>query len=128
MSSLLTAAVRSVAGKMTRPGLETRTSRPPASTTVISELAMPGVLRHGHRQRCAANAGAPHLAHALHLVDATMSGPQGPVDPAFAAPRPIDPHLRVGHVHLRTADTDRIRAFYVDVMGFDVVFEARDVP
>jgi catechol 2,3-dioxygenase len=45
-----------------------------------------------------------------------------------AAERPIDPLVRVGHVHLRTADIDRVRAFYVDVMGFDVVFEARDVP
>jgi catechol 2,3-dioxygenase len=31
-------------------------------------------------------------------------------------------------VHLRTADIDRVRAFYVDILGFDVVFEARDVP
>jgi catechol 2,3-dioxygenase len=57
-----------------------------------------------------------------------MSGPQGPVDPAVAAARPIDPNVRIGHVHLRTADIDRVRAFYVDVLGFDVVFEARDVP
>jgi catechol 2,3-dioxygenase len=57
-----------------------------------------------------------------------MSGPQGPVEPAAAARRPIDPEVRIGHVHLRTADIDRVRAFYVDVMGFDVVFEARDVP
>ncbi len=57
-----------------------------------------------------------------------MSGPQGPIEPMAAAERPIDPHLRIGHVHLRTADIDRIRAFYVDIMGFDVVFEARDVP
>ncbi|HEX4010516.1 MAG TPA: VOC family protein [Solirubrobacteraceae bacterium] len=57
-----------------------------------------------------------------------MSGPQGSIAPAFAAPDPIDPHLRVGHVHLRTADIDRVRAFYVGIMGFDVVFEARGVP
>jgi catechol 2,3-dioxygenase len=57
-----------------------------------------------------------------------MSGPQGSIRPVFAAPDPIDPHLRVGHVHLRTADIDRVRAFYVGIMGFDVVFEARDVP
>src|SRR5947208_4945871 len=57
-----------------------------------------------------------------------MSGPQGPVEPAHAAERPIDPQVRIGHVHLRTADIGRIRAFYVDVLGFDVVFEARDVP
>ncbi len=57
-----------------------------------------------------------------------MSGPQGPYDPAVAASRPIDPNVRIGHVHLRTADIDRVRAFYVDILGFDVVFEARDVP
>lgn len=57
-----------------------------------------------------------------------MSGPQGPFDPVRAAEHPIDPHVRIGHVHLRTADIDRVRAFYVDVLGFDVVFEARDVP
>ena len=57
-----------------------------------------------------------------------MSGPQGPFDPVEAAERPIDPGVRIGHVHLRTADIDRVRAFYVGVLGFDVVFEARDVP
>src|ERR1044071_4075545 len=53
---------------------------------------------------------------------------QGSITPAQRAPRPIDPAVRIGHVHLRTADIDRTRAFYVDVLGFDVVFEARDVP
>jgi catechol 2,3-dioxygenase len=53
---------------------------------------------------------------------------QGPVTPAERAPRPIDPGTRIGHVHLRTSDIARIRHFYVDVLGFDVVFEARDVP
>src|SRR3954471_17168162 len=53
---------------------------------------------------------------------------QGPVTPAVAAPRPIDPGVTIGHVHLRTADIDRVRAFYVDVLGFDVVMEARGVP
>ena len=57
-----------------------------------------------------------------------MSGPQGPFDPVQAAPHPIDEHVRIGHVHLRTADIDRVRSFYVGIMGFDVVFEARDVP
>jgi catechol 2,3-dioxygenase len=57
-----------------------------------------------------------------------MSGPQGPIEPSLKAERPIDPEVRVGHVHLRTADIDRVRDFYVGVLGFDVVFEARDVP
>jgi catechol 2,3-dioxygenase len=57
-----------------------------------------------------------------------VSGPQGPVEPMRPAERPIDPHLRIGHVHLRTADIDRVRDFYVGILGFDVVMEARDVP
>ena len=57
-----------------------------------------------------------------------MTGPQGPIEPARRAETPIDQNVRIGHVHLRTADIDRIRDFYVGLMGFDVVFEARDVP
>lgn len=53
---------------------------------------------------------------------------QGPVVAAATAERRIDPRVHVGHVHLRTADIDRVRAFYVGVLGFDVVAEARDVP
>ena len=53
---------------------------------------------------------------------------QGTVVPHETAPRPIDPGVTIGHVHLRTADIDRVREFYVGVLGFDVVFEARDVP
>jgi catechol 2,3-dioxygenase len=54
--------------------------------------------------------------------------PQGPVVPVAAPAQPIDPGVTIGHVHLRIADIDRIRAFYVDVLGFEVVMEARDVP
>ena len=57
-----------------------------------------------------------------------MTGEQGPVSPIARASDPIDPGVRVGHVHLRTADIDRVRAFYVDILGFDVVAEAREVP
>jgi catechol 2,3-dioxygenase len=55
-------------------------------------------------------------------------GAQGPYVPTTAAPAPIDPNIRIGHVHLRTADIDRVRNFYVGVLGFDVILEARDVP
>ena len=41
---------------------------------------------------------------------------------------PIDPGVSIGHVHLRTADIERPREFYVDILGFEVTFEARDVP
>jgi catechol 2,3-dioxygenase len=55
-------------------------------------------------------------------------GPQGTMVPAARSTRPIDPGVTIGHVHLRTADIDRVRGFYVDVLGFDVIMEARDVP
>ena len=55
-----------------------------------------------------------------------MSGPQGPVDPMQAADHPIDPEVRVGHVHLRTTDIGSVRNFYVGTLGFDVVFETRN--
>ena len=58
----------------------------------------------------------------------TLERPQGPAAPIATAARPIDPGVTVGHVHLRTADIDRVRAFYVDVLGFDVLMEARGVP
>ena len=54
--------------------------------------------------------------------------PQGSAVPIATAPRPIDPGVRIGHVHLRTADIDRVKAFYVGVLGFEVVAEARGVP
>ena len=43
---------------------------------------------------------------------------QGTIVPRASAARPIDPGVTIGHVHLRTADIDRVRAFYVDVLGF----------
>lgn len=51
-----------------------------------------------------------------------------PLVPRASAPDPIDPGVRLGHAHLRTADIDRIRHFYVDVLGFDVIAEGREVP
>jgi catechol-2,3-dioxygenase len=41
---------------------------------------------------------------------------QGTARPTQSTPEPIDPGVRVGHVHLRTADIDRVRAFIA--MGF----------
>ena len=55
-------------------------------------------------------------------------GPQGSIVAAQRSARPIDPGVTIGHVHLRTSDIDRIRHFYVDLLGFDVTAEARDVP
>lgn len=33
---------------------------------------------------------------------------------------PIDPSVRIGHVHLKVADLDRALAFWRDVLGFEV--------
>src|SRR3954471_13263681 len=35
--------------------------------------------------------------------------------------RPIDPGVRVGHVHLKVADLDRALGFYCGVLGFDLM-------
>jgi catechol 2,3-dioxygenase len=35
-------------------------------------------------------------------------------------PRPIDPQVRIGHVHLKVADLDRALAFYCGVLGFEL--------
>jgi catechol 2,3-dioxygenase len=34
--------------------------------------------------------------------------------------RPIDPGVRIGHVHLKVADLERSLKFYRDVLGFEV--------
>jgi len=56
-----------------------------------------------------------------------VTGPQGPIEPELRAERPIDPNVRIGHVHLRTADIDRVRDFYVGILGFDVVHDGPKV-
>jgi catechol 2,3-dioxygenase len=38
-----------------------------------------------------------------------------------SAPRPIDPAVRIGHVHLKVADLDRALAFYCGVLGFELM-------
>ena len=34
--------------------------------------------------------------------------------------RPIDPKVRIGHVHLKVADLERALHFYCDVLGFEL--------
>lgn len=40
---------------------------------------------------------------------------------APAARRPLDPRVRIGHVHLKVADLDRALAFYCGVLGFELI-------
>ncbi len=35
--------------------------------------------------------------------------------------RPIDPRVRIGHVHLKVADLDRALDFYCGILGFDLI-------
>jgi Predicted ring-cleavage extradiol dioxygenase len=41
--------------------------------------------------------------------------------PIAPNPRPIDPGVSIGHVHLKVADLNRAIAFYCDVLGFDLM-------
>ena len=50
------------------------------------------------------------------------------LEPIERATRPIAAGTTIGHTHLRTADIDRVKDFYVGILGFDVIAEARDVP
>jgi catechol 2,3-dioxygenase len=36
-------------------------------------------------------------------------------------PVPIDPRVRIGHVHLKVANLDRALKFYCDVLGFELM-------
>jgi len=38
----------------------------------------------------------------------------------LSKPRPIDPGVRIGHVHLKVADLERALAFYQGVLGFEL--------
>ena len=46
--------------------------------------------------------------------------------PVEVGPRPIPAGVDIGHVHLKAADLDRIKSFYVGILGFDVVAEVPD--
>ena len=54
-------------------------------------------------------------------------GPDAGIKPREQAPRPIEAGVDIGHVHLKAADLALMRAFYVDILGFDVVFEGPTV-
>jgi catechol 2,3-dioxygenase len=52
---------------------------------------------------------------------------QGSVTPVARPPRPLDPRVRIGHVHLRVADLERAIGFYRDVLGFAVNLDLRSI-
>jgi catechol 2,3-dioxygenase len=42
-------------------------------------------------------------------------------NPNIQSKDPIDPGVRIGHVHLKVADLDRSLAFYCGVLGFELI-------
>ena len=44
-----------------------------------------------------------------------------PLTPILPNERPIDPGVRIGHVHLKVADLDRALGFYCGVLGFALI-------
>jgi catechol 2,3-dioxygenase len=44
-----------------------------------------------------------------------------PAPPHDRERRPIDPGVRIGHVHLKVADLERSLAFYCGVLGFELM-------
>jgi catechol 2,3-dioxygenase len=56
----------------------------------------------------------------------TSQEPATGVAPRERNPRPLADGVDIGHVHLRSGDLARVRAFYVDVLGFDVTADTQD--
>ena len=56
----------------------------------------------------------------------SRTSPHQGVTPAERAPRPVAAGTRIGHVHLKTADIQRVHDFYVGVLGFDVIVRMPD--
>ena len=68
---------------------------------------------------------------AARLATKRMSMSKSTEDMRSVTPRernskPIDAGVDIGHVHLKTADIDRVERFYVGILGFDVIFRMPD--
>jgi catechol 2,3-dioxygenase len=77
----------------------------------------------GHRVSLFAAADRPGTS----VTSEPAARPQGSVEAIARAPQPIDPRTRVDAAHLRTADVERVKRFYVDVLGFRVLSDERGV-
>ena len=52
------------------------------------------------------------------MTNATASDARSP--DTTLTPRPVDPGVRIGHVHLKVADLERALGFYCGVLGFEL--------
>jgi catechol 2,3-dioxygenase len=59
------------------------------------------------------------------MATSHQPGSEG-IAPLQRNPRPLAAGVDIGHVHLRAGDLGRMKAFYVDILGFDVVVEMED--
>lgn len=50
-----------------------------------------------------------------------MQTPYSRLSPIEPHPNPIDPRTDIGHVHLKTADIQKVYDFYVGILGFEVI-------
>lgn len=57
----------------------------------------------------------------IALLRRRLAELEGGLPPLERAPRPIDAGVSIGHVHLKVADLDRALAFYVGVLGFELM-------
>ena len=56
----------------------------------------------------------------VHKASEKKTGAEKAGEDAKPVVRPIDPGVRIGHVHLKVADIERSLAFYVGVLGFQL--------
>jgi catechol 2,3-dioxygenase len=59
-------------------------------------------------------------------TEKSTKSPAWGVAPRERSSNPIADGVDIGHVHLKAGDLDRVRGFYVDILGFDVIFEMPD--
>lgn len=62
----------------------------------------------------------------MSTTEQATTTPTGSVKPRERGARPIPSGVDIGHVHMRAGDLQKIRHFYVDILGFDVVMEMPD--
>jgi catechol 2,3-dioxygenase len=48
------------------------------------------------------------------------------VKPTKRSKNPIAGGVKIGHVHMKASDLQKIKAFYVDILGFDIMMERND--
>jgi catechol-2,3-dioxygenase len=77
------------------------------------------------QQHAPSTKSCPSRRDKLNLSEAMdASGPlemSSSPKPIASNPRPIDPGVSIGHVHLKVADLNRAIAFYCGVLGFDLM-------